>query len=220
MRSRNRQDFEVYGEVYFITSTVVGFTNLFSHSQPCEVFIDCLRYCQERGDFTLLAWVLMPNHFHLLLKTGSVPISTVMKRLLTGYAVFYNRRHWRSGHLFQNRYKSILCQEDVYLLELVRYIHLNPIRAEVVDDLRGLDKYPYSGHSGILGRRKNDWQDINYVLNHFNSNPTIARRRYRAFVKEGISQGRRPDLIGGGLIRSAGGWSAIKALRKAKIYQK
>ena len=69
------------------------------------------------------AWVLIPNHVHLLLRTGLVPLSTVMRRLLTGYAVRFNRRHRRHGHLFQNRYKSFLCQEDPYLLELVRYIY-------------------------------------------------------------------------------------------------
>ena len=73
-----------------------------------------------------LAWALIHNHFHLLLKTGTVPIATVMRRLLTGYAVAYNRRHHRSGHVFQNRYKSILCQEDSYLKELVRYYPLEP----------------------------------------------------------------------------------------------
>jgi putative transposase len=77
------------------------------------------------------AWALMPNHFHLL-RTGNVPISSVMKRLLTGYAVRFNRRHRRCGHLFQNRYKFILCQEDAYLLELVCYIHLNPLRVSMV----------------------------------------------------------------------------------------
>ena len=86
------------------------------------------------------AWALMPNHFHLLLKTASMPVSTVMRRLLTGYAVTHNRRHRRCGHLFQNRYKSVLCQEDTYLLELVRYIHLNSLRAcchQPVGDTRG-----------------------------------------------------------------------------------
>ena len=78
------------------------------------------------------AWALIPNHFHLLLRTGNVTISTTMRRLLTGYANWFNRRHRRYGHLFQNRYKSILCQEDAYLLELVRYIHLNPLRAGIV----------------------------------------------------------------------------------------
>jgi hypothetical protein len=81
------------------------------------------------------------------LRSGKAPISTVMRRLLTGYAVSYNRRHHRSGHLFQNRFKSILCQEDLYLRELVAYIHLNPLRARMVADLKDLAKYPYGGHS-------------------------------------------------------------------------
>ena len=77
----------------------------------------------------------MPKHFHLLLKTGATPIVWVMKRLLTGYAMHYNRRHRRNGHPFQNRYKSILCQEDAYLLELVRYIHLNLLWAKAESNL-------------------------------------------------------------------------------------
>lgn len=76
------------------------------------------------------AWALIPNHFHLLIRTGSVPVADVMRRLLTGYAVSFNSRHRRCGHLFQNRYKSILCQEERYLLERVRYIHLNPIKSD------------------------------------------------------------------------------------------
>lgn len=78
-----------------------------------------------------------------------------MRKLMTGYAVTFNKRHKRSGHLFQNRYKSIVCEEDPYLLELIRYIHLNPLRAKLVQDLKQLDKCPWSGHSTILGRRKN-----------------------------------------------------------------
>jgi REP element-mobilizing transposase RayT len=81
---------------------------------------------------TCFAWSLMPNHFHLLLRTGNIPVSTVMRRLLTGYAIWFNRSRRRFGHLFQNRFKSILCQEESYLLELVRYIHLNPLRAGLV----------------------------------------------------------------------------------------
>ena len=98
------------------------------------------------------------------MKTGATPVSTVMRRLLTGYAISFNSRY---GHLFQNRYKSILCQEDTYLLELIRYIHLNPLRAGIVNDLRTLDKYPYCGHAVILRKRKNSWQDTEYVLKIF-----------------------------------------------------
>lgn len=163
------------------------------------------------------AWVLIPNHVHLLLRTGISPIAMVMRRLLTGYAVSFNRKYRRHGQLFQNRYKSILCQEDIYLKELVRYIHLNPLRAGIVSDIKSLDKYEWSGHSVIMDKRKNDWQDINYVLSLFSDKKYQARRQYRSFVQNGITDGRRPELTGGGLIRSAGGWSAIKTFRKAGI---
>ena len=141
------------------------------------------------------------------------PLATVMRRLLTGYAVSFNRRHRRHGQLFQNRYKSILCQEDAYLKELVRYIHLNPLRVRLVKDLKELDKYPFSGHSVLMGKKKLDWQDADYVLKFFGRKKTAARKEYREYVKKGISVGRRPDLVGGGLIRSAGGWGAVKAMR-------
>ena len=77
-----------------------------------------------------------------------------MRRLMTGYAVSFNKRHKRSGYLFQNRYKSVVCEEDSYLLELIRYIHLNPLRAGLVKDLKALDKYRWTGHSTLLGKRK------------------------------------------------------------------
>ncbi len=160
------------------------------------------------------AWTLIPNHLHLLLRTGSTPIATVMRRLLTGYAVTFNRRHRRHGHLFQNRYKSILCQEDLYLLELVRYIHLNPLRAGLVKELKELDKFPYCGHSVLMGKNKREWQDDDYILRIYNSKYLTARRRYREYVEKGIADGRRPELVGGGLVRSAGGWSVVKAMRR------
>jgi hypothetical protein len=155
-----------------------------------------------------------------MLKTGNVPIATVMRKLLTGHALWYNRRHRRSGHLFQNRYKSILCQEDAYLLELVRYIHLNPLRARLVRDMTALDKYSFSGHRVIIGRHSNDWQDTSSVLRLFCERVTEARSQYRAYVEKGIVIGRREDLIGGGLIRSHGGWANVKAMRRAKIFEK
>jgi REP element-mobilizing transposase RayT len=166
------------------------------------------------------AWALIPNHFHLLLKTGAVPVSTVMRRLLTSYALWFNRKHNRSGHLFQNRFKSILCQEDAYLLELVRYIHLNPVRSRLVQDLDGLDLYPYSGHSVLMGKRKLAWQDTQWVLGLLGEKLTAARLVYRSFVEKGVGQGRRQDLTGGGLLRSAGGWEGVKSLRQNNVYPK
>jgi hypothetical protein len=162
----------------------------------------------------------MPNHAHLLLRTGKTSLSTVMRRLLTGYAVSYNRRHRRYGHLFQNRYKSILCQEDAYLLELVRYIHLNALRAKIVKELKELDKYPYSGHSALMDKVPRDFQETEYVLQLFGKKVSAARKGYRAYLAKGVEQGRRPDLVGGGLIRSAGGWSVVKAMRRTQSRMK
>lgn len=163
------------------------------------------------------AFALLPNHAHLLLKTGNTPVATIMRRLLTGYAVSFNRRYRRHGHLFQNRYKSILCQEDAYLLELVRYIHLNPLRAKKVAGLKDMESYPYSGHSRLMGYFEDEWQETDQVLLHFGKRVTFARKKYSAFVKEGIPQGRKPELTGGGLVRSAGGWQQLKMLRKMQV---
>jgi len=120
----------------------------------------------------------------------------------------FQRDHRRHGHLFQNRYKSILCQEDSYLLELVRYIHLNPLRDRLLADMDALGKYPFCGHGVIMGKHARGWQEIDTVLAYFGKQVGPARRSYRAFVTKGIEQGRRWDLTGGGLIRSAGGWAA------------
>ena len=136
-----------------------------------------------------------------------------MRRLLTGYAVSFNRRHKRHGHLFQNRYKSIICQEDAYLRELVRYIHLNPLRAGIVSDVGQLNGYPYCGHSALMGRNKRPWQDVEYVLGYFSKTVRKARKAYVEYIEQGVEQGRREELTGGGLIRSLGGWSEAKRLR-------
>ena len=160
------------------------------------------------------AWALIPNHAHLLLRSGLVPMATVMRRLLTSYAQFFNRRHRRHGQLFQNRYKSILCEEEPYLLELVRYIHLNPLRAHLVKDLDELGSYPYSGHAVLMGKQRREWQHSNYIVALFGGTQKLGRGRYASFIAAGASQGRRPELVGGGLIRSLGGWSALKDLEK------
>ena len=155
-----------------------------------------------------LAWTFMPNHAHFLFRTGDTGLSTFMGRLLTGYVVSFNNRHRRHGPLFQNRFRSILCQEDLYLRELVRYIHLNPIRGKVVSDLGELDLYPYSGHSALAGMVEREWQEKDAVLHGFGKTAGDAREGYRAFVEEGIAQGCRRDLAAGQWVRGREGWRA------------
>lgn len=208
------------GALHHIIARGIERRKIFEDDQDRYDFLKNLGLILEQTETACFAWSLMSNHFHLLLRTGVVPIATVMRRLLTGHAIRYNGRHQRHGHLFQNRYKSVLCQEDCYLLELVRYIHLNPLRAKLVADLDQLDHYPFSGHGVIIGKHERPWQNSEKVLLHFGKRVHSARQKYREFVAGGIDEGRRDDLTGGGLIRSAGGWSAVKELKRSKIHIK
>jgi len=141
-----------------------------------------------------------------------------MRRLLTGYVVKFNHRHDRRGQLFQNRYKSIICQEETYLRELVRYIHLNPIRAGMVQNPEELKRYKYCGHSALMGKTKRQWQDTDYVLAYFGKTISKARKGYESFVRKGLTQGRRKELTGGGLIRSLGGWTEAREVLKGGVH--
>lgn len=186
---------------------------IFRDNRDKDNFLDRLEALLPETGMTCYAWALLSNHAHFLFRTGNVPLSTLMRRLLTGYAVSFNRRYQRHGQLFQNRYKSIICQEDAYLKELVRYIHLNPLRAKIVSDISELNAYPYCGHSVIMNRKKRPWQNRRYVLSLFGKSVREALKRYLQYVESGVDQGRRPELVGGGLIRSLGGWRAVKDTR-------
>ncbi|MCK5011424.1 MAG: transposase [Deltaproteobacteria bacterium] len=164
----------------------------------------------------IYGWSLMTNHAHILLRSGPFGLSKYMRRLLTGYAISYNHRHSRYGHLFQNRYKSIVCDEDSYFRELLRYIHLNPLRAKLVKGMSELNKYPWCGHVVLMDKIKYEWQDRDYVLSWFGKKDGEAKKAYCKYIEEGISLGKRPDLVGGGLVRSLGGWSEVMSLRSHK----
>jgi len=180
-------------------------------------FVSRLGQVASDTETAIYAWALMTNHAHILLRSSQHGLSRFMRRFLTGYAVTYNLRHKRHGHLFQNRYKSIVCDEDAYFLELVRYIHVNPVRARVVKSLPALDKYHWTGHGVLMGKVKHEWQDRDYVLSWFGGKEVEARRRYRKHVEDGIDEGRRPEPVGGGLVRSLGGWSRVLSLRRENV---
>lgn len=153
------------------------------------------------SDTDCFAWALIDNHFHLLLRPRQTLLAKFMRRLLTGYAVTFNLRHSRSGHLFQNRYKSLVCEEEGYLLELVRYIHLNPLRAGQVHTIDELDGYPWCGHAVLLGKGDLPGQVTAEILSRFGKSTSAARRNYRCFVEDGIEVGRRSELVGSGMQR-------------------
>jgi putative transposase len=207
---------DAVGSLHHVMARGIEGRNIFLSDRDRENFIERLSYVVPRGNASLFAWVLQPNHFHLFLETGKDRISRLMRRLLTGYSVYFNRRYRRIGHLFQNRFKSILVEKDAYFLELVRYIHLNPLRSGIVKTIDELDTYPWAGHRVILGELEYSWQDTEYVLGMFGRTVGKARKNYREFVIEGIRKGRRPDLIGGGLVRSIGGKQNIPQLKRGR----
>lgn len=203
------------GALHHIMVRGVNGIPIFSDQHDKTRFLKRLGEKVVAGNGSVYAWVLMDNHVHILFKSGAEGLSSVMRKVLTWYAQYFNRRHHRTGHLFQNRYKSILCEEESYLLALVRYIHLNPVRAGVVKTLEGLDRYPWSGHSAMVGRSTRDWMDVGTVLSHFGERKSRAVSAYRRFVQAEFDSGRKPELTGGGLIRSEGGWSRVLGLRRS-----
>jgi REP element-mobilizing transposase RayT len=206
---------DIPGALHHIMVRGINKSTIFEDDEDREQFLNRLGGNLTDARASVYAFALMTNHAHVLFKSGKPGISAVMRKQLTWYAQYYNRRHLRSGHLFENRYKSILCDEDNYLLALIRYIHLNPIRAGIVGTVEELDRYPWSGHSFLMGEREYGWMDVKYVLLQFKGTIKKARNAYRRFVEEGISMGRQPQLTGGGLIRSKGGWSQVVSARRS-----
>jgi hypothetical protein len=154
----------------------------------------------------------MPTQIHLLLKTGKIPVSSLLHRLLTGYVVTYNRRHRRHGPVFRSRYGALLCQENPYLLDLVRYIHLHPLQLGAVRSFSELARYRYAGHSFILAKRKNDWQDVDHVLRLFGSRRPKSTERYNGYMKKGLEGSRKTQ----GQIWSGTTLSEVRRLRKER----
>ena len=201
------------GALHHIMVRGINRSNIFDDDEDRSLFLTHLGQNILETQSSLYAWVLMETHVHLLVRSGPQGISALMRKLLTWYAQYYNRRHRRTGHLFENRYKSILCEEENYLLALVRYIHLNPVRARLVKTMEELDLYPWSGHRMIIGKEEYPWMDRAYILSQFSRTKRKGIRAYHRFVRDGLAEGRRPELTGGGLIRSQGGWSQVLALR-------
>jgi putative transposase len=151
----------------FYTDRGIERRMIFRDNKDKDEFVSRMEKVFTETKTPCYAWSLLGNHAHMLLKTGAAPLHTVMARLLTGYAIRFNRRYHRHGQLFQNRYKSILCQEDAYLTELVCYIHLNPLRAGIARELSRLAAYPYSGHRALIGKASHPLLEVDAVLRHF-----------------------------------------------------
>lgn len=204
------------GTLHHVIGRGIAETKIFRTKKDREDFLHRVAKLCETGAIAMYAWALMDTHFHLLVRTGKETLSSSMRKLLTGFVVNFNKRHKRYGHLFQNRFKSIVCEEEPYLLELTRYIHLNPLRAGIIKDMTELDTYRWTGHGVIVGKSNHTGQDKDTILAYFGKTEKEAQRRYRHFIEQGITLGTRPDLTGGGLTRSAGGWAEVASIRRRR----
>jgi REP element-mobilizing transposase RayT len=164
---------------------------VFRDSTDYRRYLELLERYQRRHRFTLYAYVLMPNHLHLLISPGRIPLSKTMQGIQQTYTRHFNRRHRLIGHCFQGRYKAILCQSDAYLLELVRYLHLNPVRANIVQTP---EEYAWCSHRLYLEGKDPGVVAIDGVLGQFSLTKLRAINAYRAFVMAGLPQGHRDDL--------------------------
>ncbi|MEK6337144.1 MAG: transposase [Acidobacteriota bacterium] len=182
---------EVAGGLYHVITRGNNRRQIFNSQTDYQKFLSLLAVQKGKLPFFLYAYCLMPNHLHLLIERQADRVGHIMHRVLTGYTQYYNRRYRRVGHLLQGRHKAILCQSDRYLTELVRYIHLNPVRAGMVEQP---EQYEYSGHRAYLGLEPTGLVDIDPVLRHFGVKKEIARARYGQFVRAGMKLGHQEEF--------------------------
>jgi REP element-mobilizing transposase RayT len=182
---------EFPGGLYHVFSRGNRKERIFEDDADRVRFLEKLLEYKKRHDFVLYAYVMLPNHFHLLLETGEHPLSRIMQGFLQSHSQYFNLRHGKVGHVFQGRYRAILCEKDAYLLQLVRYIHLNPLRAGLVAHPAD---YEWSSHGAYLRSEVSGLVDTRSVLVQFSKRKAEAVGAYRAFMSENLGQGTQEDF--------------------------
>ncbi len=172
---------EFAGALYHIIARGNNKEDIFTESKDYLKYLSLLKKYQERTSFHLYAFALMTNHVHLLLETEDTPLSKSMQGIQQSYTQYFNRKYSRVGHLFQGRYKAILCEKDPYLLELIRYIHLNPVRSKIVDCP---SKYSWTSHLVYLDKKKMKFVETDKTLSMFSRSKSKARELYLKFIFE------------------------------------
>ena len=180
---------EYPGAYYHVTSRGNARERIFDNESDYEAFIEILAESVNKYAVVLISFVLMANHYHLLLKTPHGNLSSFMRHLNGLYTQKYNRAHRRVGHVLQGRYKAILVEDESYFLELIRYIHLNPFWAKIVDDIDG---YVFSSHNAIIDNKTaekwENWYKVDLILEKFGQKQKQAIIAYREFIKDGIDR--------------------------------
>lgn len=179
------------GGVYHVMLRGNGGQDIFlSDEDYCRLLL-LLQEGTTRFRYRVHAFCFMTNHLHLLLQVSDIPLSRGMQNLSFRYTQWYNRRNNRRGHLFQGRFKALLVDGESYLLELVRYVHLNPVRCGMVRDPR---EYPWSSHRAYLGEDELPWLTTDWVLGQFAEEGLEAQRRFADFTLDGLDEGHRNDF--------------------------
>lgn len=185
MRMTRRRRIEFSGALYHIFARGNNKQVIFRDEQDYKVYINLLKKYQHRYRFILYAYTLMPNHLHLLIETSVIPLSKIMQGLQQSYTAYFHKKYKTGGHLFQGRYKAILCEKESYLLELVRYIHLNPVRGSLVQIP---DYYAWSSHQVYIGKLNQSFVREDIVFKMFSKNEASAKNIYRQFINERLDK--------------------------------
>lgn len=183
---------------------------IFLDEQDFRKFLKGLKRVNEKHDFRLLVYTLMSNHFHLLLETGYNSLRGIMSSLLVSYVSYFNLKYQLSGHLFQDRYKSLLIQKEKYLWEVVRYIFINPVKAGLV---RNPKDYQWGSYSSFVAGQEDDLVSVKYLLNLLGGD----RDRYLEFVDEGMDKIKKleyPHVVRGQIVGDA---NFVKQVEKGRI---
>jgi REP element-mobilizing transposase RayT len=180
------------GALYHVIARGNRLQQIFLDDADYRLYLRFLKAYKVRYRFSLYAYTLMPNHLHLLVEVGGTPLSRLMQSLQFRYTRNFNIKYRKWGHLFQSRYRAILCEKDSYFLELSAYIHLNPVRAGLV---QGPEAYPWTSYSQYVKDGNEDGlTDVDFLLTQFSPDKALARQEYASFVHERISQGHRSDF--------------------------
>ncbi len=175
---------------------------IFKETKDKREFLKRIKDRLAENSLQIYAWCLMDNHFHCLIQTGKTSLAEFMRSIMTSYAIYYNKNHKRRGYLFQNRYKSIVCEADAYLLKLISYVHLNPVKAGMVS-FSELKQYAWTGHKELMTTQEEKMIDRDEVLGLFGRTEKQALEGYTDYLKKELNSNE--DFMGGGLIRSLGG---------------
>ena len=213
MARKPRIEFE--GALYHVTTRGNQRQRIFNDRDDFVKYLGVLAHYKEKYDFYLYAYLLMSNHVHLLIETRETPLSKILQGINQRYTMYFNWRYRTIGHVFQGRYRAFICDKDEYLLSLIKYIHLNPVRAKIS---KTPGEYRWSSHRSYVGREEDGLVDIDRVLGMFSENKRRARNLYRAYMSDSRGLGKEEvyhsvvqNILGSDDIRGSGALVSLRS---------